>query len=292
MNKPDKNERMLIARVVIIHGDKVLLLRRSQSDSRSGFWEMAGGAVEPGESFEEGAARELQEEAGISIDPEQLEFDHSASYEFEGTKRIATVFSAEVKNTAVVLSEEHDDFTWVGASNFDNLKLEDPYREYLEAYFSSDKHNHDSTAIADDITTNYKNKQKLIAFTDGGSRGNPGPSASGYVVMDTKKNIVEEGGEYLGITTNNQAEYQAVRKAMEVCLELGAREVDFFIDSQLVVKQMNGEYKIKNRDLWPIHEKIKELAATIDKVTFTHVYRDDNKLADAKVNEVLDNRRA
>ena len=264
MTNQQKNERLLIARVVVTHQDKVLLLRRSEGDGgRAGFWEV-----------------------------DELTFDHSASYEFDGTKRIATVFRSEVKNTAVKLSHEHDDFTWADASNFNNLKLEDPYREYLDDYFSSDEYQTKSTSIADDITTNYTHDDALIAYTDGGSRGNPGPSASGYVIMDQSKQVLSEGGEYLGITTNNQAEYQAVRKALEVCLELGAKRVDFFIDSMLVVKQMNGEYKIKNRDLWPIHEKIKQLAATIESVTFTHVYREDNKLADGKVNEVLDNRKS
>ncbi len=291
MTQQDKNQRMLVARVVVTHNDKVLLLRRSETDSRSGFWEVPGGAVDPGESFEEAAVRETMEEAGIKLDIGGLEFDHSASYEFNGTKRIATVFTAETAETSVKLSGEHDDFTWASKSNFDNLKLEDPYREYLEKYFDAESNRGDSTALDDDITTNYKDSKKLIAYTDGGSRGNPGPSASGYVIMDAAENILVEGGEYLGITTNNQAEYQAVRKALEECIKIGGREVDFFIDSQLVVKQMNGEYKIKNRDLWPIHEKIRELADSIDKVTFTHVYREDNKLADAKVNEVLDARK-
>ena len=289
MTDNKKNNRMLVARVVVTHGDKVLLIRRSKSDgSRAGFWEMPGGIVEDGESFEEAARREVKEETGLELG--ELEFDHSASYEFAGTKRIGTVFRASVEITTVNLSDEHDDFTWADASNYDNHKLEDPYHEYLDKYFESDGNRYESSAVADDITTNYDSGERFIAYTDGGSRGNPGPSASGYVIMDSHKQILAEGGEYLGITTNNQAEYQAVRKALEMCIELGARNVDFFIDSQLVVKQMSGEYKIKNKDLWPIHEKIKELAASIDSVTYTHVYREDNKLADAKVNEVLDAR--
>lgn len=248
---------------------------------------MPGGAVEAGESFEEGAVREVEEEVGMKL--KDLEFDHSSSYEFDGTKRIATVFRSEVKDTTVKLSDEHDDFQWVSGSNYHNLKLEEPYRKYLEEYFSTTV-----TEPGNDVTTTTSNSSStyLIAYTDGGSRGNPGPSASGYVIMDKEKNILSEGGEYLGITTNNQAEYQAVKRALEICIELGARKVDFYIDSQLVVKQMNGEYKIKNRDLWPIHEKIKDLASNLDNVSFTHVYRENNKLADAKVNEVLDNRKS
>ncbi len=284
----DKNARQLVSRVVVTHKDKVLMLRRSETDSRSGFWEFPGGAVDPGESFEEGAIRETQEEAGITLD--DLTFEHSESYEVNGTKRIAAVFRSEVQNTAVTLSEEHDDFTWVDVNSFSALKLEDPYREYLEKYYEVDEATDSEAGDSGQSMGQTGNRKKLIAYTDGGSRGNPGPSASGYVIMDEDKQILSEGGEYLGITTNNQAEYQAVKRALEVCIELGASDVDFYIDSQLVVKQMSGEYKIKNRDLWPIHESIKELATQLNSVTYTHVYREDNKLADAKVNEVLDAR--
>lgn len=133
-------------------------------------------------------------------------------------------------------------------------------------------------------------EDELHIFTDGGSRGNPGPSASGYVILTPDGQVVEEGGEYLGITTNNQAEYQAVKLALESANKYNVKKIKFFIDSLLVVNQMNGVYKIKNRDLWPVHEAIKEEAKKFDSISFTHVYREKNKLADAKVNEILDSR--
>jgi len=133
-----------------------------------------------------------------------------------------------------------------------------------------------------------KKQGSLKIYTDGGSRGNPGPSASGYVIMNSENEIIEEGGEYLGITTNNQAEYQAVKLALQSAKKYNPAQVHFYIDSLLVVNQMKGIYKIKNRDLWPIHSDIKTLATTFSEVTFTHIRREQNKLADAKVNEVLD----
>jgi len=125
-------------------------------------------------------------------------------------------------------------------------------------------------------------------FTDGGSRGNPGPSASGYVLLDLNDNVVKKSGIYLGITTNNQAEYQSLKLGLEEARKLGAREVDVFMDSMLVINQMKGVFKVKNRDLWPIHEAIKELVVGFKAVSFTHVPREFNKLADAEVNETLD----
>ncbi len=125
-------------------------------------------------------------------------------------------------------------------------------------------------------------------YADGGSRGNPGPSASGYVLLDTQNVIIQKSGIYLGITTNNQAEYQALKLGLEAAVKLGAREVAVHMDSMLVVNQMKGIYKVKNRDLWPIHESIKDLASQLKKVSYTHIPRELNKLADAEVNTTLD----
>lgn len=125
-------------------------------------------------------------------------------------------------------------------------------------------------------------------FGDGGSRGNPGPSASGYVLLDADDNLILEKGVYLGITTNNQAEYRSLKLGLEEARRLGVQEVAVHMDSLLVINQMKGIFKVKNRDLWPIYESIKEIVKDFKKVTFTHVPRELNKLADAQVNIALD----
>ncbi len=136
--------------------------------------------------------------------------------------------------------------------------------------------------------TDERLPERIKMFADGGSRGNPGPSASGYVLMDTTDQVLVERGVYLGITTNNQAEYQAVRLGLEDALQRGAQEVAVYLDSLLVVNQMNGKFKVRNRDLWPIHAAIKETVTKFRDVSFTHVPRELNKLADAEVNKCLD----
>lgn len=130
--------------------------------------------------------------------------------------------------------------------------------------------------------------KEVKVFADGGSRGNPGPSASGYVVMDMEDNVLEDRGVYLGVTTNNQAEYTALKLALEACHKLGVHEAHIYMDSLLVVNQMKGIFKVKNRDLWPIHDAIKNLADQFKKVEFNHVPREFNKAADAAVNRALD----
>ncbi len=139
---------------------------------------------------------------------------------------------------------------------------------------------------SDDKNTTQITEVQLYA--DGGSRGNPGPSASGYVLLDMDENIVHSEGVFLGITTNNQAEYQALKFGLEAALRLQARSVRVYMDSMLVVNQMKKIFKVKNRDLWPIHDAIQQLLPKFEKITFDHVPRELNKLADAEVNRCLD----
>lgn len=125
-------------------------------------------------------------------------------------------------------------------------------------------------------------------YADGGSRGNPGPSASGYVLLDTNGTVLVDKGVYLGITTNNQAEYQALKFALEEAQKMHVHRVDVYMDSLLVINQMKGIFKVKNRDLWPIHDAIKRLASSFEHISFTQVPRELNKLADNAVNRALD----
>ena len=129
---------------------------------------------------------------------------------------------------------------------------------------------------------------KIKLYADGGSRGNPGPSASGYVLFDEEDKILVDQGVYLGITTNNQAEYTALKLGLEEAKSRNVSEVDVYMDSLLVINQMRGIFKVRNRDLWPIHASIMELTKQFKKVNFTHVPRELNKMADAAVNRALD----
>lgn len=281
----DKNQQTLIARVIIRHGGKVLVLRRAEGMDRAGFWELPGGHVELGETAEQAAQRETKEETGLNLD--SLEFHHTSSYNYKDKPRLSIAFTGRTDSRDVKLSPEHDEFDWVDSSNYRNKNFEESYLRLLDELFSQSVSSEESD---DKNTTDTQVKLKI--HSDGGSRGNPGPSASGYVISTEDDNVLEAGGEYLGITTNNQAEYQAVELGLQRAAKYRPKTIEFFIDSELVVKQMNGEYKIKNRDLWPIHARIKELASGYDKVTFIHVKREYNKLADDEVNKILDAKEA
>ncbi|MBI2099472.1 ribonuclease HI family protein [Candidatus Uhrbacteria bacterium] len=129
--------------------------------------------------------------------------------------------------------------------------------------------------------------KKLTIYTDGGARGNPGPAAIGVVIKHGAETI-KEFGRYLGETTNNQAEYRALISGLEHCAELGAEEVECMLDSELVVKQMNHQYRVKDADLAPLFLKVYNLSQQFKKTTFHHIPREKNKEADKMVNDALD----
>lgn len=129
---------------------------------------------------------------------------------------------------------------------------------------------------------------KVVIHSDGGARGNPGPAAIG-VVIEQNGIIIATISEQIGETTNNQAEYRAVLAGLEKAKELGATEVECILDSELVVKQLQGEYKVKNKELAPLFVKVYNLSLQFKKTVFRHVLRAENKMADKLVNEALDN---
>lgn len=126
-------------------------------------------------------------------------------------------------------------------------------------------------------------------YSDGGARGNPGPAAIG-VVIEKDGEIIETISKYIGETTNNQAEYQALITGLEKAHTLGIKEIICNLDSELVVKQLNREYKVKNKDLVSLFIKAYNLSLQFKKISFNHIPRDKNKIADKLVNVALDNK--
>jgi ribonuclease HI len=125
-------------------------------------------------------------------------------------------------------------------------------------------------------------------FADGGSRGNPGPSASGSVILADNGTPLIEIGEFLGVATNNVAEWHALLVGLRAALELGIEDLDVRLDSQLVVRQLSGDYRVKHPDLVPLFGKARSLIRQFARVDVQHIPRSENVLADSIVNRTLD----
>lgn len=283
------NQRIAV-RAIIKQEDKLLLLRRSSGrESILGLYELPGGRLEYGEQPEDALRRYLHDDVGLHVG-EALLFD-VVTYIDRDDRNIqyaVIVYSVSLADGhhEPRLGENYDQYLWELMNNVQQNVLTDLSQLLLGIIHQeelTDKNINRVSLNDDKITT----ETDAIIYADGGSRGNPGPSASGYVVMDREQRILAQGGEYLGITTNNQAEYQGVRLGLEKAFELGLKRIEFRLDSMLVVNQMNGVYTIKNRDLWPINERIRDLISHFDRVGFRHVPREMNQLADREVNRTL-----
>ena len=124
-------------------------------------------------------------------------------------------------------------------------------------------------------------------YTDGGARGNPGPAGIGCIAYDGESTLFTISA-YIGETTNNQAEYRALLKGVEKLISLSVKNVECFLDSQLIVNQLNGLYKVRNLDLKPLYDKIIKLTSKFNSISFTHIERSKNKEPDKLVNIALD----
>ncbi|HET8651856.1 MAG TPA: reverse transcriptase-like protein [Gaiellaceae bacterium] len=129
---------------------------------------------------------------------------------------------------------------------------------------------------------------KARLSTDGGARGNPGPAAFGYVLEAENGTVLAAHGEAIGTATNNVAEYRALIAGLEKAAEVGVDELEVVSDSELLVKQMRGEYRVKNAALRELHDEASQIARGLGRVTYTAVRREHNELADRLVNEALD----
>lgn len=124
--------------------------------------------------------------------------------------------------------------------------------------------------------------------TDGGARGNPGPAGIGFVLTGADSQPIAQGGSFIGEATNNVAEYKALLWGLRVAVDASVTELAVFSDSELLVKQMNGIYRVKHPNMKPLFEQAKKLVAQFERVTVSHVRREENAEADALANEAMD----
>lgn len=129
--------------------------------------------------------------------------------------------------------------------------------------------------------------RKVIIHTDGASRGNPGLAAIAATIKDERGRLLASISQCIGRATNNQAEYRAVIAGLEKAIELGAKQVDTKLDSQLVVRQINGRYRVKNAALKPLYQRVKQLQDSLESFTISYIPRQQNKEADRLANKAL-----
>ena len=145
-----------------------------------------------------------------------------------------------------------------------------------------------ATPAAEPVRPVNRDDDRYHLYTDGGARGNPGPAGIGARLMTAAGDVVEDLADYIGKATNNVAEYQALIAGLEIALDRGVERLDVFLDSELVVRQVNGQYKVKDAGLKPLHQQACLLLSKFHEVDVKHVRREQNAAADALVNQAID----
>ncbi len=284
---------------IVSRGDDILLLKRSQGRVEADpIWELPTAKIAFGEQPEEAITRSIDEYLGASVETLELK-DVITFVALSGTSRLYNlyiVYNISIpEDTKITLSERYSQYKFLkyGSDSISKLKIDDATLSVLSIELGiggSDRTQIFNRAIeaskTDNVFRNVANGATI--YTDGASRGNPGPAGLGYYIIDENGKEVKRGGEFIGFATSRVAEYYGLKEACEQAIELGFKSVRFVSDNLMMINQFNGIYAIKNRDLIPIYNDIQELLKQFEAVAFVHVRREYNKEADEQANLAID----
>ncbi|MDR0957476.1 MAG: reverse transcriptase-like protein [Candidatus Nomurabacteria bacterium] len=281
-------KQKVIIRAVISHRGRILLIRRHGGrPSLAGLYELPGGSLHHHEQPVDALKRSLQIHVGL--EPDAFRLRDVVSFIDPENRELQYVFiTYEVSvldgNSRVSLDDEYDHYVWKPLKNIQRNLVTNSTSILLNL---GSEQNNSSDLILDSAKDDDKNTT-IIIHSDGGSRGNPGPSAAAYIITDKDKKVIAEGGKFIGWSNNGIAEYVGVELALQKAVELNIKFIDFYSDSLMVINQINGLFSVKNREFRPIHDRIMQLIPQFRRITFRHVHREYNRLADGLVNKILD----
>lgn len=267
---------------LIKNEEGVLVFKRSRGRSESPvFWELPTGKIKFGEQPEEAMARSLTEYTGLNADSLRLK-DVITFLALEDSSQLNNLFIIyEITVSKESKPAPHERYTAYKylSDNTTGIRLTETSTSVLEII----NEKLSSSRISPRASAN-----SITIYVDGASRGNPGPSGIGYYIADSDGRTIEQGGEFIGFATSRIAEYYALRKGIDRAIELGYKTARFVSDSLMVVNQLNGIFQIKNRDILPIYQDIQKKLESFDAVSFTHVPRSNNTIADSEANDAID----
>ncbi len=268
---------------IIKNEEGVLVFKRNRGRSEAPvFWELPTGKIKFGEQPEEAMARALTEYTGLVATSIKLK-DVITFLAPEGSAELSNLYIIYElgidEKTKPTPRERYTAFKYFKNFENSNLKLNETTLTVLEI---------EGNKPAPDHSPLRETANSVIINVDGASRGNPGPSGIGYCIHDNTGNIVERNGEFIGFATSRVAEYYAMKRGVERALELGYKSVRFISDNLMVVNQLNGIFQVKNQDTMAIYKDIEKQLKNFEAVSFTHVPRTENTIADTEANIAID----
>lgn len=265
---------------IVSKGDDILLLKRTQGRMEAEpVWELPAGKISLGEQPEEAMARIMEETTGLSVSELSLKdvVTFVALTQSSRLYNLYIVYTIKIPvDSKITLKDRYSQYKFLknGSDAMSGIKLDEATLNVLTIELGENAVRTGARNVANGSTI----------YIDGASKGNPGPSGIGYYIVDQNGYEVKRGGEFIGFATSRVAEYYALKAACEEALELGISSVRFVSDNLMLVNQMNGIYKVKNRDLIPIYNDVQELLKKFEAVAFVHVQRGFNREADEQAN--------
>lgn len=277
-------QRVRVVGILKQGGEVLLMKRRTGRSSEPVFWELPTGKIKFGEQPEEAMSRTALEYLGVDVNEVKL-IDVVTFLAFAGSSQMANLYIVYElgisKNSKIKPNERYSAFKFLEKNEFSKVRMDEATSAVLD--LENEKNNN----------TNIENYREAVngatIYIDGSSRGNPGPSGVGYQIVSEEGKVIERGGEFIGFATSRVAEYYGLKLGVDKAIEKGFKRVRFIGDNLMMINQMNGIYKIKNRDLLPIYADIrKKVAENFEAVSFIHVKRDQNADADREANLAID----
>lgn len=267
---------------IVQDGQEILIMKKAQGRiDGAPIWEIPTGKIKFGEQPEEAMDRMLDEYLGVEVAEEIKLRDVVTFLAPQGASQLSNlyiIFLVKLKpDTKIVAQERYSAYKYIKLDELAGYHLDEASLTALEI------------EQKDDAAANLKTvANSATVYVDGCSRGNPGPAGVGYHIVGPSGEILASGGEFIGFATSRVAEYYALKLGCEKAIELGLKTVRFVGDNLMMINQMNGIYKVKNRDLMPIHDSVKELLSNFEACAFVHVAREQNAKADREANLAVD----
>lgn len=268
---------------ILRQGEEVLFLKRAMGRSdEAPIWELPTGKIRFGEQPEEAMGRTILECIGVGVQRVELK-DVITFVGLERSSQLGNlyiVYEIELKEGRLNAKEKYTAYKFLKSEEMGSLRLDDAAISVLQI---------EGQRGIDGLGSNFREvANSATIYVDGASRGNPGASGVGYYIVDENGREIKRGGEFIGFATSRVAEYYGLKIGCEQALALGLKRVKIVSDSQMMVNQVNGIYKLKNNDLSSIYEDIKKLLAQFEAVAIVQVKREMNGVADQEANMAID----
>lgn len=275
---------------IVKDGDSILLLKKAQNRAEEvPAWEILTGKIRFGEQPEEALARSFYEYLGVEVTSLKLR-DVVTFIGLSGSSQMENlyiVFEVTLPEMAKLMPmERYTAFKYLKKTELATVRLEDATMSVIDIV-SGHKREAINMKPTDAIDDPRGAANGAMVYVDGGSRGNPGPAAVGYVVLGPDGKVIKRGGEFIGFATSRVAEYYAMKEGIEQAIELGLKHVRFIGDNLMMINQLKGVYQVKSKDLIPIYNDIQKLLKEFEAVSFTHVKRSQNMEADGEADKAL-----